>query len=250
MNYTVVMPVYNGRQYFETALSSAIEAVALHDEIIVVEDGSQDGGVEDIVASHSQRGNIRYFAKDNGGVASALNLGLKHADNDLFAWLSHDDVYLPSRLLADRALRKYSPDAVTVSNFYLFDDVTKQLNYINSVHHLSRNQRFRLLSRRFLNGNCLTVPISLLRAQDGFDESRWHTQDYAMWLQLLKQTSFVAIPEPTVLSRQHPEQDSKKEPQKARDEYVSLLNEHLTLKDVCDPRNIIDWLRIAQSVYG
>ena len=249
MNYSIVMPVYNGKKYFETALVSAIKVLEDGDEIIVVEDGSTDGGVEEILKRNSSGVPIRYYYKDNGGVASALNFGLANAKNRLFTWLSHDDIYLPSRLRADRMLRGFSPQAITVSNFYLFYEDGKHLTYIDSVKSLSRNQRFRLLSRRFLNGNCLTAPVDTLLSLGGFDLNRKHTQDYALWLRMMRTSDFVAIPEPTVLSRQHPNQDSKTQPVAARNEYISLLRENIYYKDLLDPRNAFDILRIFNSVF-
>lgn len=242
------MPVYNGRDYFETALISAIEALGPEDEIIVIDDGSKDGGVLDIVERNLGSVHIKHHRKENGGVATALNLGLELAANRVFAWLSHDDIYLPNRFEMDRSLRKHSPDSVTVSNFYLFNDVDRQLKLVNSLSALSKKQRFRLLSRRFLNGNCLTAPVQLLKQCGGFDHHRKHTQDYALWLRMMKSSQFVAINDATVLSRQHPNQDSKSQPLLAKQEYCSLLKENLLWKDLIDPLNLLDVLRIVNSI--
>lgn len=248
MTYSVIMPVYNGRDYFETALISAISSLEPEDEIIVIDDGSIDGGVEDIVTRNLGIVPIHHHRKENGGVATALNLGLELATNNVFAWLSHDDIYLPNRFSVDRALRKHSPDAVTVSDFYLLDNASQQLKFINSIHSLSKKQRFRLLSRRFLNGNCLTAPVQLLKACGGFDAHRKHTQDYALWLRMMKVSEFVAINDATVLSRQHPKQDSKAQPVLAKREYYSLLKENLSWKDFLDPLNLLDVTRIVNSI--
>ena len=105
ITYSVIMPVYNGRKYFRNALQSALSALGDGDEIVVIEDGSEDGGVGDVVAAVSDP-RIRYEYQDNGGVASALNHGLKIAQNPYFAWLSHDDLFLPDRLREDRKLRR------------------------------------------------------------------------------------------------------------------------------------------------
>lgn len=250
MSYSVVMPVYNGRDFFKFALESAVVATDKCDEIIVVEDGSSDGGVRDIVDMFQHDREIRYLSKSNGGVATALNLGLENCRNPNFSWLSHDDLYLKNRFKSDRGLREYSPDTVTVSDFYLLESGSNQLTYINSTPNLGNKQRFRLLSRRFLNGNCLTAPVETLLSCGGFESKRKHTQDYALWLKIMDRTSFVAVPEPTVLSRQHPNQDSKTQPVAARQEYYTLLKENISWKDLIDPRNSLDLLRILNSLFG
>ena len=64
-------------------------------EVIVVNDGSTDD-TEQIALSYGEQ--IRYFRKENGGVSSALNLGIKEMKGEYFSWLSHDDVYTPDKI--------------------------------------------------------------------------------------------------------------------------------------------------------
>jgi glycosyltransferase involved in cell wall biosynthesis len=249
MNYSLIMPVYNGKPYFKQALESAINAIGPEDEIIVIEDGSTDGGVKSIVNCYANNAQIEYFSKSNGGVATALNFGLEKSSNEIFSWLSHDDLYLPNRLESDRLLRANSPNIVTVSNFYLLNDLSGMLTYVDSVKHLHRFQRWRLLSRRFLNGNCLSAPVELLKSNGGFDVNLAYTQDYALWLKLLNHGDFVSIPDATVLSRQHPLQDSVTQSILARKEYISLLKRHVKISDLTNPRNMTDVLRILKSIF-
>jgi len=157
-------------------------------------------------------------------VASALNHGLKIARNPYFAWLSHDDLFLPYRLSEDRKLRELCPDIVTFTAFYLFSDKADHLHLVNKLkfatcHHFAT----RLLARRFLNGCTVSAPIKTLIRCGLFDESLRSTQDYDMWLKILETQKFTYIERPTVLSRQHPEQDSKKLPEATRVEFREIL---------------------------
>jgi glycosyltransferase involved in cell wall biosynthesis len=69
---SIVIPVYNGANYLADAIDSALNQTYSRFEIIVMNDGSKDNGATERVAlSYGDR--IRYFAKPNGGVASALN---------------------------------------------------------------------------------------------------------------------------------------------------------------------------------
>ena len=73
---SIVIPVYNGSNYMREAIDSALAQTYENVEIIVVNDGSTDDGETDRIA-RSYGDKIRYFAKDNGGVSSALNKGIK-----------------------------------------------------------------------------------------------------------------------------------------------------------------------------
>ena len=86
---SIIIPVYNGANYLREAIDSALAQTYSNFEVIVVNDGSNDGGETDRIAT-SYGEKIRYFRKENGGVASALNMGIKHMKGDYFSWLSHD----------------------------------------------------------------------------------------------------------------------------------------------------------------
>jgi glycosyltransferase involved in cell wall biosynthesis len=60
-----------------------------------VDDGSTDD-TEQICISYGN--NIRYIHKENGGVATAVNLGIQNMRGEYFAWLSHDDIYYPKKI--------------------------------------------------------------------------------------------------------------------------------------------------------
>lgn len=94
---SIVIPVYNGSNYLREAIDSGLAQTYQNIEILVINDGSNDGGkTEEIALSYGAK--IRYFYKDNGGVSSALNLGIREMKGAYFSWLSHDDVYYPDNI--------------------------------------------------------------------------------------------------------------------------------------------------------
>lgn len=94
---SIIIPVYNGSNYLRDAIDSALSQSYSNCEVIVVNDGSNDGGkTEEIAKSFGDK--IKYFSKCNGGTASALNLGIKNMKGEYFNWLSHDDVFYPNKI--------------------------------------------------------------------------------------------------------------------------------------------------------
>lgn len=69
---SIIIPVYNGSDYLEEAIESALNQTYKNIEIIVINDGSTDNGATEMIAL-KYRDQIRYFHKTNGGVSSALN---------------------------------------------------------------------------------------------------------------------------------------------------------------------------------
>jgi len=100
---SIVIPVYNGSNYLREAIESALAQTYDNLEIIVVNDGSKDD-TESIALSFGDK--IRYFAKENGGTSTALNLGIANMRGDYFSWLSHDDLYYPNKI--SRAVEELS----------------------------------------------------------------------------------------------------------------------------------------------
>ena len=74
---SIVIPVYNGSNFMADAIDSALSQTYKNIEIIVVNDGSTDGGkTEEIALSYGDK--IRYYSKENGGVSSAVNLAIQN----------------------------------------------------------------------------------------------------------------------------------------------------------------------------
>lgn len=94
---SAVIPLYNGAEFIEQALESVLGQTLPPDEIIVVDDGSEDDGPA-IVARLAATRPVRLLSKTNGGQSSARNHGIQRAHGDLIALLDQDDVWYPSHL--------------------------------------------------------------------------------------------------------------------------------------------------------
>ena len=95
---SIVIPVYNGSNYLREAIDSTLAQTYRNIEVIVVNDGSDDEGKTKTIA-RMYGDKIRYFSKVNGGVSSALNVGIKEMTGEYFSWLSHDDIYMPEKVI-------------------------------------------------------------------------------------------------------------------------------------------------------
>jgi glycosyltransferase involved in cell wall biosynthesis len=92
---SVLLPLYNGAHFIEEALTSNLEAMRDIDELLVVNDGSQDISKEALKKFESRDSRIRIINKRHSGLVETLNHGIKHCDNELIARADIDDKYSP-----------------------------------------------------------------------------------------------------------------------------------------------------------
>lgn len=112
---SVIVPVYNTKEYLERCVNSLRSQTFQDLEIILVDDGSTDGsgGLCDSLSAGDQR--IRVLHKENGGSSSARNLGLAAARGEYIGFVDSDD-YVEADMYEGlyRALEECSVNAAQV----------------------------------------------------------------------------------------------------------------------------------------
>lgn len=94
MNYpkvSVIIPVYNVAPYLDDCLASVCGQTYRNLEIIVVDDGSTDGGGAICDAWRARDSRIRVIHQPNGGVSAARNAGLDVCTGQLISFVDSDD---------------------------------------------------------------------------------------------------------------------------------------------------------------
>jgi len=132
MSTTAVVPVWNGRRWLPGCLDALMSQELVFDEIVVVDNGSTDGGAAWLAEHHPQ---VRVIAlATNTGFAAAANLGIDSCGTE-FAALVNTDVELApdwhrrlrDRLLADPATASVACKMVSLDDPALLDDTGDQL---------------------------------------------------------------------------------------------------------------------------
>lgn len=213
LKVSIIIPVFNGSNYLSKAIESAIKQDYGNLEIIVINDGSNDNfQTRKIALSFGNQ--IRYFEKQNGGVASALNFGISQMSGEYFSWLSHDDLYLPSKISSQvNFLNRFGIDSknkIVFSDFELIDDNGNVFGQSNLALQNISSFRIWLTGQSLLNGCTLLIPKEALNNAQCFREDLKHTQDYDLWFRIAENFDFEYLSQKLVQSRQHSEQDSKK----------------------------------------
>ena len=127
-------------------------------EILIIDDGSEDNTLK-VLSSLNQ--SIRVFHKENGGVASALNYGIREAKGEFIAWLSHDDVFLPEKIQKQVEFLSVHQDySACYTNFEIINASGHHIkNYIAPWHPAKE------LPRRFLRDMHINGSTTMIRKE-------------------------------------------------------------------------------------
>lgn len=114
--FSVIIPLYNKARYILRTLNSVFGQEYPFFEIIVIDDGSTDGGGELVVSEFGNK--VRLIRQSNQGVAAARNVGIQNASFDYLAFLDADDVWHPAYLSWMKELLNRWPDAGLLGSSY------------------------------------------------------------------------------------------------------------------------------------
>lgn len=134
---SVIVPVYNAEKYLHRCIDSILNQIFTDFEVLLINDGSTDSSsiICDEYAIKDSR--IRIFHKENGGVASSRNMGIKHMEGIYSIHVDSDDWVEPNYLSSLYAeslksnadivwcdFNEVSEDKIVISNQYSLDNRT------------------------------------------------------------------------------------------------------------------------------
>ena len=106
---SIIIPCYNTEDYISEAIDSALGQTYPDIEVIVIDDGSEDGSLE-IIKSYGDR--IRWETGPNRGACAARNRGIELARGEFIQFLDADDLLLPEKI--ELCLKAFTGDVDVV----------------------------------------------------------------------------------------------------------------------------------------
>ena len=146
LKLTVIVPIYNVAEYLDQCLESIARQVYPEIEIILVDDGSNDGSTSicDKIASCDKR--FIAIHKRNGGLSSARNIGLLLSDSEYITFVDSDDYLIgqPYKYLmeiaesinADVIGMNYSSEIISINNYNKPPSITTKFQRRDLIKHL------------------------------------------------------------------------------------------------------------------
>ncbi len=185
---SIIIPIYNGSNYVIDAIESALKQTYQNIEIIVVNDGSKDEGATFIaIKPYLDLGKIKYLEKENGGVSSALNFGIIHAEGEYIAWLSHDDLFSFKKIEHQvKCLLKGDEMTIPYTDVLMIDKDGKREKHRLFVKN--RKSDFDSANSFFPYDLCFASSLlpRLFLIEHPFNELARYTQDVEMFYTFLK----------------------------------------------------------------
>jgi glycosyltransferase involved in cell wall biosynthesis len=205
---TVIIPVYNKVEYLRDSLTSVINQTYNNIEIIVVDDGSNSHD-KILKICNSFKKKIKIIKlKRNLGVSAALNMALLASNGKYINWLSHDDLFCPTKIEEQLKSLAGSVNKISITNFIVWNFEKSLKKKINLNKQVFKEFSENLLIRDIYNFCTLLVP-KILYKNNFFNQKLRYVQDYDMMFKLSEKSEFVFSEKYLFISRYHNQQTSK-----------------------------------------
>jgi glycosyltransferase involved in cell wall biosynthesis len=197
---SVVVPAFNLAGIIRATLRTVLTQTVLPDEVIVVDDGSIDGTLEEIdrCAEEFPAGVVRILHGSHHGPGAARNQGMAAAAGDWIAFLDGDDLWDATKIEKLRDFIAAHP-GVTVIAHDEYERAPSGGTIYKPLHQRfdpSRPLLQQLYRANFLSTSCVAVRRELANSVGRMDETLPAAQDYDFWLKIARRGSLGFIPEP------------------------------------------------------
>jgi glycosyltransferase involved in cell wall biosynthesis len=209
---SVVLPVFNGARTLSEALESVLSQSFRDFELIVVDDGSEDGTPDVIEKYMRSDPRLKPIRITNSGIVVALNTGIAAAAGRYVARMDADDICEPARFDKQVAYLDRTPACVAVgSEMTLIDESGALLKSSHPKLRTSPLQKDRCRGFRHFPPSPPTVPhpsamirTEGLRRMGGYRTYfRSGAEDRDLWWRLMKEGEIHRIPERLLRYRVH-----------------------------------------------
>ena len=129
---SVIVPVYNTEKYLHRCIDSILAQTFTDFEVLLIDDGSKDGSGKICDEYSAKDSRIRVFHKENGGVSSARNLGLRNAQGEWIIFIDSDD------WISESMLHDMHEKATSEKSDIVYCDLKTVFNEHAKVLHIAK----------------------------------------------------------------------------------------------------------------
>jgi len=192
---SIIIPVYNVKQYLKKCVDSVIAQTYKNIEIIIVDDGSTDGSSSLCNEIKNDDNRIKVYHKQNGGLSSARNFGIDKAKGEYIGFVDSDD-YIDNdmyEVLLDLA-EKNNAEMSMCALYDVYGDKIRRINNNITSETVGREEAIRMV----LEAEVVSVTaVNKLYKKELFRDARYPegrtAEDAFLIIDLLDNCNRVAI---------------------------------------------------------
>jgi glycosyltransferase involved in cell wall biosynthesis len=188
---SVIIPTYNRRAMVDEAIGSVLAQSYKAFELIVVDDGSQDGTADQLAKYGSS---LQLVSREKNGVAAARNYGVSIAKGRYVAFLDSDDLWAPKKLEIQTAFMEQHPEFQICQTQEIWIRHGARVNPKAKHQKPSGDVFRRSLELCLVSASAAMMRTELFSRVGGFDESFPVCEDYDLWLRIAVDHSIPLIP--------------------------------------------------------
>lgn len=191
---SVIIPVYNQIQYLKDCIDSIVHQLTDDVEVLLIDDGSNDGSELLCDKFQNLNDNIRTIHKSNGGLSSARNEGMKNAKGRYLLFLDSDDELAKNAVeVLKENIKKFSPEMVLYRCTYKKNDRYRLIGTGN-VRKINQSTALELLvTNKIGNQICFKAYKRELFERIEFPEGRNYEDMATFYRLLLKSEKIIMI---------------------------------------------------------
>ncbi len=193
---SVVIPTFNRLIYLERAIKSVLNQTISVNEIIIVDDGSDDGTSEFI---HSNYPNLKYIFQSNSGVSAARNTGIKAASSNWIAFLDSDDAWVTNKIQKQITELELNPEMNFCHSNEIWIRNGREIKQKNTHKKFGGFIFDKCLDKCRISPSTVICRKSLLIKLNGFDEDLAICEDYDLWLRITSDNPVIYIEKPLII---------------------------------------------------
>lgn len=250
---SIIMPAFNSENTISQSIESVLNQTYQNWELIVVDDGSEDGTRDLLNRFQDQRIHIR--TQTNQGISAARNKAIEHAQGDFIAFLDADDYWLPVKLEKQVAAitAKEAGSGLIHSNYREFNE---RGEYAPKPHKHIPKDRFSgevyndLIIHDFVATSTVMLDKRVLSQSGWFDTSLKAGVDWDLWIRVARHTRFAYLDETLAYYRLNPRGVSKNYMSYEK-ELGKIYASHLMNSDLAKNRKYFAlWLFYRHMAHG
>lgn len=182
--FSVIIPYYNKLAYINRCIDSILHQTFTEYEIVLVDDGSTDSGIE--LISKKYWGKISIVSQKNQGVSAARNTGILRAKHEYIALLDADDAWHPQYLESIHKIISNEPNAKIIGSHYsrvpdFFDKKYENPKYFKFDKYFKE-----AIKNTYFTSSSSVIKKSFFEENAGFNTTLKKGEDHDVWFRAIQ----------------------------------------------------------------